>query len=138
MDMVQQRVVVMEGRYDQMVYGAGGAGSLNPPGNILGDYWSIKPERAGGAGGVQDPAFDAMIEAFNTASTEEEAQRIFKEAESYVLKQHWTVRLCPTIATQLHQPWLKGWNGEMLSNWWRSTYYARMWIDQDFKAASRK
>jgi peptide/nickel transport system substrate-binding protein len=135
MDMIQQRVVVLEGKYDQMVNGGGG-GSVSPPGNILGDYWSIKTEKTGGAGGVEDPVYDAMVEKFNASETEEECQKIFKEADLYVLQQHWSARLCPAVSTQLHQPWLKGWWGESLSNWWRSTYYARMWIDQDVKATT--
>jgi hypothetical protein len=35
------------------------------------------------------------------------------------------------------QPWLKGYNGEAtMGNWQMVELYARVWIDQELKAAS--
>ena len=41
--------------------------------------------------GFNDPAFNAMHEAANTATTVEEQKRIVQEANMYMVKEHWVI-----------------------------------------------
>ena len=40
---------------------------------------------------VNDPAYDAINEAFRAATTTEEQQRLTREAVMYWAEQHWTI-----------------------------------------------
>ncbi len=132
MGMIEGRVMTMEGNYKQMTFGGGGGGTA-PPDQGIGNFWSKKMERVGGAGGVNDPNYDALVDQFFAATTMEEAQRIYREAERHLLEQHYTATCCSTIAKQAAQPWLKGWRGEHFWGSWGWAYFSRMWIDEGMK-----
>ena len=72
------------------------------------------------AGYTADPAPDVAS-----------AQEIMKEADQYALQQHWNVDLPQRVLFDAAQPYVKGWNGEYLSTWYRSWYWTRFWIDQE-------
>jgi ABC-type transport system substrate-binding protein len=132
MDMITNRTAVMSGNYNQMIY-AGGGGGTAPPDMSIGNFWSKKMERVGGEGGVIDPEYDVLVEEFFAATEMAEAQRIYREAERYLLEKHYTLTVCPIITKQLGQPWLKGWNGEMFWSSWGWAYWSRFWIDESLK-----
>ena len=82
--------------------------------------------------GGTDPTFEALFEAAAAAMTIEELQRAAKEANMYVVENHWHIwgSIVPQVTASW--PWVKGYNGEI------STYFsmaARLWIDQELKAA---
>ena len=110
-------------QYTQMVFG-GGAG-VGPPYDGITNFWSQKSERQGG---VIDAHYDELVDKFYKATTEAEAQKIFKEAARYSIEQHWQLNLGTVKTAQVFQSWIKGWDGE---NFWSTpqwAYYARMWI----------
>jgi peptide/nickel transport system substrate-binding protein len=133
MDMMQMRPFIMDGLYDQMIYG-GMLGMTDCPAYAAGVFWSKKFERIGGdVGGVIDPDYDVLAEKFYAATTEAEAQQAFQELDRYALEQHWIAHVCPYVSTQVCQPWVKGWSGENLRGSWGWVYIRQMWIDQDLK-----
>jgi peptide/nickel transport system substrate-binding protein len=128
-DMTTYRKNVSSGNYKQMVFGSAN-GSLDPPSQAVATFWSKNPERSGL---VSDPTYDAMVDQFLAASTDSEAQKIYKQIEQYALERHFSATVCPTLSVMLHQSWLKGWAGEYFSgiNAWR--YLSAMWIDPSLK-----
>ena len=87
--------------------------------------------------GVNDPAYDAIIEAAGAATTIEELQRLVNEADMNGIEQHWQLwgPIAPDLILQ--QPWLTGYNGEVQLANTNATgaLWARLWIDQELKKA---
>ena len=84
--------------------------------------------------GAQDPEYDAIVEAAESAATREEMQRLVREADRYYIKQQWEVWGPRPPQYQFTQPWLGGYNGEYSlggGQYW--TIWARLWIDQELK-----
>ena len=84
--------------------------------------------------GAQDPEFDAIVEAAESATTFEEMQRLVRKADMYYSAQQWEVWGPRTPIYQFSQPWLAGYNGEYSlggGQYW--TIYPRLWIDQELK-----
>jgi hypothetical protein len=81
-----------------------------------------------------DPVYDSIAEEFLVTPTENEAKRLFSEADLYAFQQHWAVHMCPVKNYTFYQPYLKGYSGEILwlGQGWN---WARMWIDHDLKAS---
>ena len=81
---------------------------------------------------------DALIDAVLAGPTDlEEYQRLFREIDLYSMEQHWMIWSPAVPMTITTQPWLKGYNGEAtMGNWQMVELYARVWIDQELKAAS--
>jgi len=115
--------------YDQMVFGGAGGGT-NPPYEAILNFWSKYGQTAGG---VDDPTYDAFVDDFNSATTTEDCQSIFKEASRYSIEQHFQVLLGLAYSAQAYQPWIKGWDGENLWSVPQWAYYQRMWIDSSLK-----
>ena len=85
---------------------------------------------------VNDPVYDAMVEAAEAATTLEEQQRLVREAAIYSTEQHW--RLWGSRVPQFNvlQPWVIGYNGEVdLGDMDRWVLVARFWIDSELKEA---
>ena len=80
---------------------------------------------------VQDPDFDAMVEAIRGARTQEEAQRLTIEANLYLIENHWHVWLGRAPRFALAQPWITGYNGEVVES---GVVFGRVWIDQALKS----
>jgi peptide/nickel transport system substrate-binding protein len=79
-----------------------------------------------------DPKYDAMVSEMMNASSLDEAKRLAKEMDLYILSQHWAVNTTPMVNPVIWQPWVQGYSGEFTENnlgW----YYARFWIDQSLK-----
>ena len=86
------------------------------------------------ASGAQDPEYDAIVEAAESASTYEEMQRLVKEAYMYHIKQLWSTWGPRPPVYHFNQPWLVSYNGEKsLGGGMYSTVLARLWIDQELR-----
>ena len=84
--------------------------------------------------GDRDPAYEALYEAVQAAQTIEEQQRAAKEANMYVVENHWIIWGTKVASYGASWPWLKGYNGETdLHDWHKLGVFARLWIDQDLK-----
>ena len=81
---------------------------------------------------VQDPVFDAMIDALNAATTYEEERKLTREADMYGIEQHWTIWGPMAMSANANQPWIIGFNGE---DSYQIGVYARIWIDHELAAA---
>ena len=84
---------------------------------------------------VNDPAYDAILDAFRAATTTEEQQRLAREAVMRIAEQHWTIAGTRPPSFMVTQPWLVGYSGEVeLGEMDRAIILSRLWIDQDLKA----
>ena len=84
---------------------------------------------------VNDPAFDAIMDAFRAATATEEQQRLAREAVIHIAEQHWTIAGPRVPSFMVTQPWLVGYSGEVeLGEMDRAIILSRLWIDQDLKA----
>ena len=84
--------------------------------------------------GLQDPVYDAMVEAAQAATSIEEQQRVVRVIDLYHVVNHlrvWGPKVPQFKATQ---PWVVGFNGEIDLGWGdRPIVFSRLWIDQDLK-----
>jgi len=126
MDMITHRTFTMQLKYDQMNWG-GFTGASNSPGAALGSFWSKKLEKIAG---INDPVADEKIEAFYAAETMEEALPLYKDAEMYILGQHYGATVGDRVSPQFCQSWVKGWNGEFFWGAWGWQYRGLMWMDK--------
>ena len=84
---------------------------------------------------VNDPAFDAIMDAFRAATATEGQQRLAREAVMHIAEQHWTIAGPRVPSFMVTQPWLVGYSGEVeLGEMDRAIILSRLWIDQDLKA----
>ena len=101
-----------------------------------GGFYYLPHYATAGFRGFNDPAFDAMSEAAITATTIEEQKRIVREANMLIVKEQWVIWGPESPQFQAHQPWVKGYNGELWIG--RNNFYqvfARLWIDSEMKEA---
>ena len=85
---------------------------------------------------VNEPWYNAKLEAAGAATTIEEYNSIIKELDQYAIEKFWA--LFSTIAPQYVavQPWLIGFNGEtLLGSGQYTTIFSRLWIDGELKEA---
>lgn len=129
MDMITHRTNSLKLNYDQMNWGSCCA-AINSPGTALGAFWSKKFEKIAG---IDDPEMDAKIDAYYAATNMEDALRLYKEAELYILEQHYGATLGDRVTPQFCQPWVKGWEGEHFWGAWGWQYRALQWIDKYIK-----
>jgi peptide/nickel transport system substrate-binding protein len=84
--------------------------------------------------GIQDPKYDAIVDAAEGASSYEEMRRLVKKADMYYIKKKWAIWGPRIPKYHFAQPWLSGYNGEYtLGGGQTHTVYSRLWIDQDMK-----
>ncbi len=122
-------------KHDQLVYNANTAMMFPPPQNIAfrasystRDNWTQN----------NDAHYDDLVLQFLNATSVAEAKEKFKEADLYLLKQHWSVQVCPTVAPMAWQPYIKGYMGELMGSAEQRGYYgARMWVDSELKESMR-
>lgn len=74
-----------------------------------------------------DAKYDDYVDRYSTSVDAAERLKIINEAGLYLLEQHWAVQLLPTVNFCIYQPWLKGFNGEIVID------YANYWIDKSIK-----
>ena len=82
---------------------------------------------------VNDPTYDAMHAAAAAATTVEERDRLVPDLVMYALEQYWTIYgpLLPQFS--VNQPWLIGYNGEMILSGGEEVIFSRLWIDSALK-----
>ncbi len=85
---------------------------------------------------VNDPVYDAMVRAVDAATTLEEQIRLVKEADMYIIENHWWIAGPRTPSFNVTQPWVIGYNGEAElggSNAYPILVLPYLWIDHDLK-----
>jgi len=90
---------------------------------------------------VSDPVYDAFYTKANAATSIDGVKQVLRDANEYVVRQHWCVSLLEPYLLTLYQPWLKGFTGQVnaLSGTGGAAatlyffYPARFWIDTNLK-----
>jgi peptide/nickel transport system substrate-binding protein len=89
---------------------------------------------------ISDPVFDGFYIKAMAAANIGEVKQIFRDANEYVARQHFSVSLMQPMSYSLCQPWVKGFNAQFGSTWGAaagpgmlSFYLGRFWIDQKLK-----
>ena len=109
------------------------AGSLDNPVSNFDDFHSDSEVNRGG---VQDPEYDAMVDAALAATSIEEQKRLIAEVDMYGIEKHWQIFGPKSPIYLLAQPWVKGYNGELALNKWEDWLnFAYLWIDSEMKEA---
>ena len=97
--------------------------------------WMFYGERAS-RDGLQDPEYDALVDAMLAAPTLDEQNRLAKEANMYIIENQFRVWGPETPQFQATQPWIIGYNGEMrIGDSETQSFLAYLWIDSALKAA---
>lgn len=85
-----------------------------------------------GRTGHEDPVMDAKAKAALAATDRDEHQRLVREADLYMIGQHWYVWGPKVPQFDAVQPWVKGFNGEVFFGY-ALPPFERMWIDSALK-----
>ena len=128
-------------KHDQLVHQPAGAlGHTAPP--IVQLSWLLTESPKSQM--INDPVCDAFYAKAMTASGMDEIQRILRDANEYVARQHFAISVLQPMAHSLCQPWVKGFNAQFGSTWGvaagpnkLSFYLGRYWIDQKLKKSMR-
>jgi ABC-type oligopeptide transport system substrate-binding subunit len=113
-------------KHDQMYYS--GFTGVTWPLNLISVFRHSKKSTANYTGN-NDPAYDAMVDNVALAATEDEASKLMRDMETYLLKQHWDIYMLPLKNYTLWQPYLKGYSGEVLT-FDQGRIWARLWVDK--------
>ena len=101
------------------------------PVEIMRGYYSKDPRNWRG---IAEPEYDALFETALATADVEEQQRMVRELDMYGIERHWVIWGPETPQFNVHQPWVKGYNGEIsLGVGQFNTPFTRLWIDQDLK-----
>jgi ABC-type oligopeptide transport system substrate-binding subunit len=89
---------------------------------------------------ISDPVIDTLCAQAAAATSLDEILRIFRDANEYVARQHFSISLLQPMSCSLCQPWLKGFNAQFGSTFGAaggpgmlSFYLSRFWIDRKLK-----
>jgi ABC-type transport system substrate-binding protein len=87
--------------------------------------------------GTNDPEIDALIDAALSATTFEEQQRLIREADMMVIRDHYYVWYFKIPNYNVINPWWVGFNGEYFLGFQQryGQIYARTWIDSEMRDA---
>ena len=124
----------LEGAMEGMMGTVGGSNSIAGVGGML--RWQAHSTADWNVPKFKDAEVDALIEAAESATSIAEEQRLSREADMLIIKQHryvWGPKAGKYIAIQ---PWVEGYNGELyfgISH--RLPILARLWIDSELKEA---
>ena len=94
--------------YEGMTYGMR-SNNWNPPVFIRVVGYS---DHMWNAAGVQDPVYDAMVDAVDSAASREEQMELTRKADDYFIAQQWVTSGPLTPSFSFWQPWIVGFNGE--------------------------
>ena len=78
---------------------------------------------------------DALIEAAQATTSEEERQELVKEVDMRTMENHWWIWGPKVGSYMAHQPWVIGFNGEVWLSYMNRTILSRVWIDRELKEA---
>ena len=78
---------------------------------------------------------DRLMEVAQSATTLEEYHRLMREANQYATAQHWILWGGRVPQFNVHQPWVKGYNGEtdLYDIYHVVIVFSRLCIDQELK-----
>ena len=128
MEWIAGREFLRTGQQDQLCTDS--CGSTFPLSNTL---WKRHSANVNNFTHNNDAGYDAILTRYETAVDAAELGPIATEADRYVIENHWSVNVCPTLSFRIYQPYLEGYSGEGIG-WWGSQHlWARLWIDQDLK-----
>ena len=84
--------------------------------------------------GLSDPEYDSLIEQLQVAATEEEYQRLGREADFWLVENHIFLWGGLNPWFNVTQPWVQGFAGDFYMGVWnKNAVYPRLWIDQALK-----
>jgi peptide/nickel transport system substrate-binding protein len=83
--------------------------------------------------GVNDPAYDALVDKTVTALTSTDAAKACQEVDRYYLEHHWQVEGPEYYYFISYYPYLGGYSGEYIGNWGQQQLLATIWIDKNLK-----
>ena len=110
------------------------SGSEHTPQGHGENFWSGHPWSE--AWRPVDAQYDALYEARKAATTLEEKMIPGKAMDIYAIEQHWMLWGPVDPQFIVHQPWVKGYNGEFAMGHLQAlTVLARLWIDSELKKA---
>ena len=108
------------------------SGTPYPPLTSL--QWQ-EPGHTANRGQFNDPVYNDLLANARAATTLDELKAAAKEADYYLIQQHWYTwgPIAPNF--NFSQPWVQGFNGDFYSGvWQKNQVFARLWIDQALKA----
>ena len=119
--------------YDMILTTMARTGTAQPIGAMA--YY--KSGGGNNAPNVNDPVYDAMLEAATKVSTEEEQLLLVRELHMYSIEKYWNVWGEALPWQTAIQPWVKGLNKELMlgNTQFDYTLAARLWIDREQKEA---
>ena len=134
MDPSAHNSLVSSGEWEGMTkwggWGLGYPGPIGPARHFYG------PDSANGnVGFIQDPKYDALIDAAAVAPTLDEYQRLLTEANDYVVANHWRLFIAMNAEFRAWQPWIKSYRGEnrLGTDYGHGLVMAHVWVDQELK-----
>ena len=102
-----------------------------PPPPIMKGYLGGSP---GNWMGTSEPEYDAMYNALVATTDLEEQKRLVREMGMYAIEKHWQIWGPESPQFNVHQPWIKGYNGEItLGAGWYNPMMPYVWIDSEMK-----
>jgi peptide/nickel transport system substrate-binding protein len=133
-----QDFVQINRQHDQLAHRpAGPLGKTSPP---LMDLNRFQTGSLANYQMISDTVIDALCEQAASATNLDEILRIFRDANEYVARQHFSISLLQPMSCSLCQPWLKGFNAQFGSTFGAaggpgmlSFYLSRFWIDRKLK-----
>ena len=130
--------VMINHQHDQLAYHAGG-----PLGHNSSPTHDLRIFQKGSRANynmVDDPLFNAFLPRAAAATSFAEIQKVMRDANEHVARQHYTISLIQPMAYSFYQPWLKGYNAQFGSAWahgggpgMSGFYLSRFWVDQKLK-----
>jgi ABC-type transport system substrate-binding protein len=130
--------VINDHKHDQLTYAA-----VSPYGHAFEPIRQLQRLHSGSTSNylmVSDPVLDAFQPKAIAATSEHQLKQILRDANERMARQHFAISLIQPMNYSLHQPWLKGYNGQFGSVCSAAGspqllffYPARFWIDQDLK-----
>ena len=108
--------------------------NFGDPINYMRSY-STRPSNPYGAdSNVNDPDYEAMLEAAEAATTIEEQYRLVRELNQHGIEEFWMIWTPNGPQFNAIQPWIIGFNNEnWMGNGQTHGVFLRLWIDQDLK-----
>ena len=84
--------------------------------------------------GIRYPELDALLDAAQATTSEEERQMLVKEVDMYTVENQWWIWGPKAGKYYANQPWVIGFNGENWLGFMDRTILDRLWIDSALKA----
>ena len=124
-------------RFENQGYGGMGFAALAQVGCPLCRMTEFHSTLGRNMPGVNDPAYDALVDAATAATTLEELQRLVNEADMRLIEQHWHVWGPMSPELNVQQPWVTGYTGEVQIGTHNraGVLWTRLWIDSELKEA---